>query len=99
LTRQHEVTELHHRRPVAEPATRAVNATSHHRMKIPREAEHEGWLGEAEGLRVSLAAAKDKLAQTDNAIQRRNTAIELGLPSFPQIADRTVTATENQRAD
>jgi len=29
------------------------------------EAEREGWLGEAEGLRVSLAAARDKLAQLD----------------------------------
>ena len=31
------------------------------------EAEREGWLGEAEGLRVSLAAARDKLAQLDEA--------------------------------
>jgi len=29
------------------------------------EAEHEGWLGEVEGLRVSLAGAQDKLAQID----------------------------------
>ena len=55
------------------------------------EAEREGWSGEAEGLRVSLAAAKDKLTQVDSTIQRRNTAIELGMPSFPQIAARTVT--------
>ena len=32
------------------------------------EAEREGWLGEVEGLHVSLAGAKDKLAQ----IERRN---------------------------
>jgi integrase len=62
------------------------------------EAEREGWVGEAEGLRISLAAARDKLAQTDHVIQRRNTAIELGTPSFPQIADRAVTATTNQSA-
>jgi hypothetical protein len=55
------------------------------------EAEREGWAGEAEGLRVSLCAAKDKLAQADNTIQRRNTATQLGMPDFPQIADRTVT--------
>ena len=29
------------------------------------EAEREGWLGEVEGLQVSLAGAKDKLAQVD----------------------------------
>lgn len=55
------------------------------------EAEREGWLGEAEGLRVSLAAAKDKLAQTDDTVQRRTAAIELGMPSFPGIAAHTVT--------
>ena len=56
------------------------------------EAEREGWTGEAEGLRVSLAATRDKLTQIDNTIQRHSTATELGLPSFPQIAGRTVTA-------
>lgn len=55
------------------------------------EAEREGWLGEAEGLRVSLAAAKDKLTQADITVQRRTTAIELGMPNFPKIAARTVT--------
>lgn len=30
------------------------------------EAEREGWLGEIEGLRVSLAGAEDKLAQIDH---------------------------------
>lgn len=56
------------------------------------EAEREGWAGEAEGLRVSLAAAKDKLGQIDSAIQRRSTAIELGMPGFSAIAGSTVTA-------
>lgn len=58
------------------------------------EAEREGWLGEAEGLRVSLTAAKDKLAQTDGVIERRNTAIALGMPSFPKIAGRVVTQSD-----
>ncbi len=31
------------------------------------EAEREGWLGEVEGLQVSLASAHDKLAQLDGA--------------------------------
>jgi hypothetical protein len=56
------------------------------------EAEREGWLGEAEGLRVSLAAAKEKVAQTDNTIQRRAAAVALGMPTFPRVAARTVTA-------
>jgi hypothetical protein len=30
------------------------------------EAEREGWLGEVEGLRVSLAGAEDRLAQIDH---------------------------------
>jgi hypothetical protein len=46
------------------------------------EAEREGWLGEVEGLQVSLAAAEDKLAQIDK--RSRNTATtDLGTPSFP----------------
>jgi len=44
------------------------------------EAEREGWLGEVEGLRVSLAAAEDKLTQTD---KRRHPTTELGNPAFP----------------
>ncbi|GAA4967171.1 hypothetical protein [Actinoplanes utahensis] len=55
------------------------------------EAEREGWLGEAEGLRVSLGAAKEKLAQTDDTLQRRAAAVELGMPAFPNVVARTVT--------
>ena len=29
------------------------------------EAEREGWLGEVEGLKISLAGARDKLVQID----------------------------------
>ncbi|MFF3061444.1 tyrosine-type recombinase/integrase [Streptomyces sp. NPDC057909] len=43
------------------------------------EAEREGWLGEVEGLRVSLAGAKDKLAQLDRRTPG-GTAINLGMP-------------------
>ncbi|MFJ2582941.1 tyrosine-type recombinase/integrase [Kitasatospora aureofaciens] len=41
------------------------------------EAEREGWLGEIEGLRISLAGAEDKLARID---QRSSRAIDLGMP-------------------
>lgn len=56
------------------------------------EAEREGWLGEADGLRVSLAAAKEKLAQADASLQRRVVAVELGMPNFSNVAARTVTS-------
>ncbi len=56
------------------------------------EAEREGWAGEAEGLKVSLAAANAKPAQLDNLITHRTTAVHLGMPAFPDIAGRHVTA-------
>jgi hypothetical protein len=52
------------------------------------EAEHEGWLGEVEGLKVSLAGAEQKLDQLDQRA-RRTTTINLGLPAFRDIAART----------
>jgi len=44
------------------------------------EAQREGWLGEAEGLQVSLAGANDKLAQLDRHAHHHAT-VELGIPS------------------
>ena len=44
------------------------------------EVEREGWLGEVEGLQISLAGATDKLTQID----RRGTTgqpVDLGLPT------------------
>ncbi|MFE7393134.1 IS4 family transposase [Streptomyces sp. NPDC057582] len=46
------------------------------------EAEREGWLGEVEGLRVSLVGAKDKLAQVDAVAERQSAAVQLGMPGF-----------------
>ncbi|WP_330309949.1 MULTISPECIES: hypothetical protein [unclassified Streptomyces] len=43
------------------------------------KAEREGWLGEVEGLRVSLAGAEDELAQMDRRTPG-GTAINLGMP-------------------
>jgi hypothetical protein len=45
------------------------------------EAEREGWLGEVEGLQVSLAAAEDKLAQIDK--RSRTAPVALGNPTLP----------------
>jgi integrase len=43
------------------------------------EAEREGWLGEMEGLKISLAGAEDKLTQ---ASRRTATTANLGIPSI-----------------
>jgi hypothetical protein len=56
------------------------------------EAEREGWDGEAEGLRVSLAAANNKIAQADMSAARRAEAVSLGIPAYRDIAAATLTA-------
>ena len=60
------------------------------------EVEREGWLGEIEGLKVSLAGTEDKLAQIDATLQRRNQAVHLGMPAFPDIAGRSVPGPEGK---
>jgi hypothetical protein len=57
------------------------------------EAEREGWLGEVEGLKISLAGAEDKLTQIDAARQRQAGAAQLGMPAFPEVAVRRTTTT------
>ena len=54
------------------------------------EAEREGWHGEAEGLKVSLAGARQKLTQLENLAARRAT-VHPGIPGFPGIAAQTIT--------
>jgi hypothetical protein len=54
------------------------------------EAEREGWAGEAEGLRVSLAAANNKIAQADMTTARRVEAVSLGIPTYRDIAAATL---------
>ena len=56
------------------------------------EAEREGWTGEAEGLKVSLAAATSKLAQADATAARRAEHVHLGIPAYRDIAATTLTA-------
>lgn len=48
------------------------------------EAEREGWLGEIEGLQVSLAGAEGKLAQLDEEAARRTVIVNLGTPTITQ---------------
>ena len=54
------------------------------------EAEREGWLGEVEGLKVTLAGADDKLAQVDRRT-RPATPADLGMPGFSRITGHHVT--------
>ncbi|MFG2416708.1 tyrosine-type recombinase/integrase [Streptomyces goshikiensis] len=55
------------------------------------EAEREGWLGEVEGLRVSLTAAEEKIAQLDARQQHKESAVFLGIPTVVEnIAGRNV---------
>ena len=45
------------------------------------EAEREGWLGEVEGLKISLTGAEDKLAQIERRTHNQHT-VELGIPTL-----------------
>ena len=58
------------------------------------EARQQGWAGEAEGLEVSLAAANVKLAQLDEQVTRRDTAVSLGMPTFGDIAGQASATRE-----
>jgi hypothetical protein len=64
-----------------DPAQRASGRIRDNLFARIAEAEREGWLGEAEGLQVSLAGANDKLAQLDR--RARDTAtVDPGMPVF-----------------
>ena len=54
------------------------------------EAEREGWLGEIEGLQISLAGANDKLAQIDRRSGGRQ-PVDLGFPTLPQQRQPEIT--------
>ena len=61
------------------------------------EAESHHWLGEAEGLKVSLAGADAKLAQMDQITAQRNHSVQLGIPTFTDAAGRTITTPTSSR--
>jgi hypothetical protein len=54
------------------------------------EAEREGWAGEAEGLKISLDAARQKLAQLDQ-LARRAATVHLGMPGLADTVGRLLT--------
>lgn len=49
------------------------------------EATEQGWLGELEGLQVSLAVVTEKLQALDARLSRPATVTDLRMPAFPQI--------------
>jgi hypothetical protein len=53
------------------------------------EAKREGWLGEVEGLKISLAGANDKLAQIDRRSPAAAT-VDIGMPTFARSAEIAV---------
>ncbi|MEV8639300.1 hypothetical protein AB0395_47370, partial [Streptosporangium sp. NPDC051023] len=89
------------RHPLGRPSTRTgslrrspnpVIVSGHSTRGDPRqppariaEAEREGWLGEVEGLHIYLTAAEAKFDER----ARQATTVNLGLPSFRQVAGRT----------
>jgi hypothetical protein len=73
-------------RPSPEQRPRIVEVRSNLTDRIA-EAEREGWHGEVEGLKVSLAGADAKLAQLDQMARRAATTF-LGMPAFADIAGR-----------
>jgi len=79
--------------PPARRSRPAAATGGHPRQPVARiaEAEREGWVGEAEGLKVSLAAANNKLAQIELALARRAENVSLGIPSYPDTAACVIT--------
>ncbi|WP_329324601.1 site-specific integrase [Streptomyces luteogriseus] len=56
------------------------------------EAQREGWLGEVEGLSVSLAAAEGKIAELEAQQERRRSPVFLGVPEITDAAGRSTSA-------
>lgn len=56
------------------------------------EAEDNGHLGEAEGRKADLEAARDKLAQMNHIAASRRAAVDLGMPAFTQVTAHTISA-------
>jgi hypothetical protein len=75
-------------RSTAPPPTPLVEVPDNLVARIA-EATREGWLGEVEGLAVSLAGAREKLRQLDQIASRR-TVTDLGIPTFAEVAGRTI---------
>ena len=84
-TRASTSTSLHQvLAPAARPTQRAGSRSSAPFCTTASpKAEREGWLGEADGLKVSLAGADDKLTQIDAALRRQATTPSSACPHSP----------------
>ena len=74
-----------------------MNRTSDNLLARIAEAEREGWHGEVDGLKVSLAGARAKLAQIDQITASSNTSVHLGIPNLAATAGRTPARRANRR--
>jgi integrase len=75
-------------RPDPTQRTRLIEIRDNLHARIA-EARPEGWLGEVDGLQISLNGARQKLDQLDQ-ITARATSTHLGMPNIPQITGRTI---------
>lgn len=74
-------------RPDPAQRTRLIEVRDNLLARID-EAHREGWVGEVDGLKVSLAGAEHKLAQL-NELATRATTVHLGMPHFSHLVGRT----------
>ncbi|MGW6837056.1 hypothetical protein ACWGCI_27145 [Streptomyces sp. NPDC054949] len=80
----------------ASDRSRLVEIRDNLRKRIA-EAESEGWLGEVEGLSVSLDAADQKISQLDERDSRKTSPVFIGVPVFERITGRTIDNEEPTR--
>jgi hypothetical protein len=57
------------------------------------EARQQGWLGEVDGLQISLDGARQKMDQIEQ-MTARSTDVNLDMPTFSQIAGRATTTND-----
>jgi len=76
-------------RPDPEQRARLVEVRDNLTDRID-EARREGWLGEVDGLKISLTGAEQKLVHLDELNTRANT-VHLGVPHFSKLVGRAVT--------
>ncbi|MFI0989339.1 tyrosine-type recombinase/integrase [Streptomyces exfoliatus] len=63
------------------------------------EAEREGWIGEIEGLQISMTHAEEKLAQLDAQRASKQQAVDLGIPAFREIIARATNVAAPQEPE
>ncbi len=69
-------------RPDPQQAPRLIEIIDNLQARLS-EAHHQGWLGEVEGIEISLTGARQKLDQIQAAQTRSaNSLVNLGLPTL-----------------